>query len=488
MSASAETKKPLFWPLRLGAPAWWRSALTGRLGSSVHDAEIAGIVLAFRVRTLILAILAVWLLFSVAWPRDIYYLTIVALFFVLSYVPYRLRYHRFAKLIKAIFIALDVALVTAAILTPPLGGLAADWPVQTRLRGQEYLYLLLLLAEAVLTYSPLLVIWTGLAISGIWSFGVMIVYWLPGTTRFSDVTAGSGSLSDGDALRLVFDPTFVSLTQWWTQLIVTALLTLIIALAVWRSRATLIGQVRAEVTRSDLARYVSPDVAEAMASKADLGFGEPTRRNVAVMFADIIGFTGLSERLSAEQIFDLLRSFQTRSCRIVFEHGGTLDKFLGDGFMATFGGLEHQADAAQRALSCALALQEEMKKWNAKRRHRAASEIKVAIGLHYGEVVVGNLGADRRIEFTVVGDVVNVASRLEAATRELGVRILVSDACLAAAGLSAAGEFDRVLNISLRGKSSTIRAHAKGTEEFAPLIDHRSGDPGLLKGESRPTA
>ncbi|MGF7159304.1 adenylate cyclase [Rhodoligotrophos appendicifer] len=417
-------------------------------------------VVAFRVRTAVLAVLAIWLLVSVAWPRDVYYLGIIAMFFVLSYIPYRLRHHRRFKLIKIGFIALDVTLITAAILLPPLGGLAADWPVQTRLRGQEYLYLLLLLAEAALTYSPLMVVWTGMAISTIWSIGVLIIYWLPGTTRFVDVFDGT-QLSDEAALRLIFNPTFVSLTQWWTQLVVTGSFTLIIALAVWRSRTTLLAQVQAEVTRSDLARYVSPDVAEAMSAKAAFGFGEPARRNVAVIFADIVGFTSMSEKMIPEQIFDLLRSFQTRCCKVVFAHGGTLDKFLGDGVMATFGGLEQQPDSAARALACSFALQDEIAKWNAKRTRRGVDGVEVAIGVHYGAVVVGNIGADRRIEFTVVGDVVNVASRLEQATREMGAKMLVSDACLTAAGGPPPGRaFTRVLEISLRGKSDAIRAHA----------------------------
>ena len=113
---------------------------------------------------------------------------------------------------------------------------------------------------------------------------------------------------------------------------------------------------------------------------------------------------------------------------------GTLDKFLGDGFMATFGSFREESDAAARAIACAFELYAEIERWNAKRAAREAQRLSIAIGVHFGPVVVGNLGSDERLEFTVVGDVVNVASRLEEATRELDCMIAVSDVCVQAAG------------------------------------------------------
>jgi adenylate cyclase len=410
-------------------------------------------------RTLAVIVVSIWLAVSTVYPRNIYYLAIAATFFMLGYVPYRFRLHRHAEYIKLGFSILDVALITAAIMVPPLAGLSVDWPIQTRVRGQEFLYLLLLLAEAALTFSPLRVIWTGSAIALIWSIGIQLIYARPDTTRFAEVSA-NGPLSDEAALRTLFDPSFVSLTSWWTQLVVTALFTLILALTVWRSRTLLFAQVQAEVTRSDLARYVSPDVADAMVARAQRDFGKPAVRVVAVMFADIVGFTSRTERLPPETVFSLLRSFQARTCHIVFRHGGTLDKFLGDGFMATFGSLADQADAAARALACAFELQDEMARWNAKRAHTGGKAVELAIGLHCGPVVVGNVGAERRVEFTVVGDVVNVASRLERASREIGGRIVVSAACLqAAGGPPPERRFERSLDIPLRGKSDPITVH-----------------------------
>jgi adenylate cyclase len=231
-------------------------------------------------------------------------------------------------------------------------------------------------------------------------------------------------------------------------------------LTVWRSRRTLVQQVEAEVVRADLARYVSPDVASALNQRGGTDFGDPATRTVAVLFADIVGFTRLTETFSPERTFALLRSFQERSCAIVFKHGGTLDKYLGDGFMATFGSIDERPDAPARALACALQLQQEIERWGRKRSGRGADPLHVSIGIHCGPVTVGNLGGSERLEFTVVGDVVNVASRLEEITREVGGSIVASEDCIRAAGYADwSSRFQSCREIQLRGRERGIVVH-----------------------------
>jgi adenylate cyclase len=181
---------------------------------------------------------------------------------------------------------------------------------------------------------------------------------------------------------------------------------------------------------------------------------------VAVLFADIVGFTKLTEPLSPERTFALLRSFQERSCAIVFKHGGTLDKYLGDGFMATFGSIGLQPDAPARALACAFELQQEIDRWSRKRSGRGATPLRVSVGVHCGLVTVGNLGGRERIEFTVVGDVVNVASRLEEVTREIGGSIIASEDCIRAAeDPEWLARFQSSRQIQLRGRQQGLLVH-----------------------------
>ncbi len=443
-----------------GLRSLWRLGRSqGRLQVSTRQAELEGLQFAFYARLIAIIVVSVWLVWLVPWPRDLYYGTYAFGFFLLGFIPYRLRHHPHSETIKLGFIVLDVALVTAAILVPPPASLGNDWPIQTRLRGQEFLYVLLLLGEAALTYSPRRVLWTGVSILVIWSIGVYMIYSQPDTLRFNDAAA-EGVLASAAALDISFKPAFVGLTAWYTQLVATSLFTLLITLAVWRSRQTLLNQVEAEVVRADLARYVSPDVAEALTRRGGTAFGEPATRTVAVLFADIVGFTKLTETLSPERTFALLRSFQERSSAIVFKHGGTLDKYLGDGFMATFGSIDQQPDAPARALACAFELQQEIERWSQKRSARGAHPLRVSVGVHCGPVTVGNLGGRERIEFTVVGDVVNVASRLEEVTREIGGSIIASEDCIrAAANPEWLTRFQSSHQIQLRGRQQSLVIH-----------------------------
>ena len=423
----------------------------------VARAEEAGLVFAFRARTVATLAVAAAVSVLAAWPRSLVYVCFAGAFFVLGYIPFALRRHPWAEAIKLSFVVLDVLLITAAVMNVPATMVWIDWPIQTRLRSQNFLLLLLLLGEAALTYSPRRVLWTGAWVMGVWSLAFAVLYSLPDSVRYGDIIAQG---TDEGLLALFLSPTYVSLPQWLVQTVSTLILTVLLATAVHRSRAHLRAHVRAEILRADLARYVSPDVADALAGPSAPEFGRPATRKVAVLFADIIGFTGLSERLSPERTFALLRTFQERSARVVFRHRGTLDKFLGDGLMATFGALQDEEDAALRAVHCAFAMADEIERWNGKRRERGASSLSVSLGVHFGLVVVGNLGGERRVEFTAVGDVVNVASRLEQSTREFGCRILVSDACLvAAAQTGQPPTFDRQEELSVRGRDGRLRVH-----------------------------
>ncbi|WGF87955.1 adenylate/guanylate cyclase domain-containing protein [Marinivivus vitaminiproducens] len=435
------------------APAPPRS----RLARAIDEEEQAGLVFAFWARVVALIGVALWLPFIVQSPRLFYYLTVLAAFFALGLIPFLLRRSAWASPVRFLFVLLDVILVaTVVIVPPPIDG-DVSWPIQMRVRSTEYLYLVLVLVGSALSYSPLIVLWTGLCVVAVWSVGVLALYNLPDTVRFDPDAVATAA----EALRIVIEPTYVSLGGLMNEVVLTLIATGVLAAAVARSRSMLFRQTRAEVARASFARYVSPDLADAMTKRLDHGFGQPAQRKVAVLFADIVGFTALAEQLPPRRIVTLLSNFHERCCRIVFDHGGTLDKYLGDGFMATFGGLEHDPEAARKAMSCALALQAEMDRWNAKRMTWGGESLTLAIGVHYGRAVVGNIGAANRLEHTVVGDTVNIASRLEQLTRETGCRIAVSEACLEAAKAGAEGRdaFELLGSVQLRGRKQPVTVH-----------------------------
>ncbi len=225
------------------------------------------------------------------------------------------------------------------------------------------------------------------------------------------------------------------------------------AVAERRSRAV------AERQRGNLARYVPQSVAASLAD-SDRPFALDRTQDAAVLFVDIVGFTALSEGLSAQDSMALLRDFLARVEQAVFAEGGTLDKFQGDGAMASFGVPEPGPGDAASALRAARALADDITAWNRDRAAEALPPVDIGVGLHFGEVLVGALGGTRQFQFTVAGDTVNVASRLEAFTRTCGATIAASDALVAAArdadGHDALEGFVAMPEQTLRGRARPI--------------------------------
>src|SRR4029079_5748832 len=136
-------------------------------------------------------------------------------------------------------------------------------------------------------------------------------------------------------------------------------------------------------------------------------------RVVAVLFAGLVGFTTWSEKMVPEQLSGMLTEFFTLASDAVFSCGGTIDKFIGDAVMAFFGAPLDQPDHAARAVAAALKIREGMSHWNRERSTRGEGSLEVRIALNTGEAIVGDIGSERRVDYTVLGNAVNVAARLE---------------------------------------------------------------------------
>lgn len=401
--------------------------------------ERAGLRFAFLLRLTALLAIAAWLLYSVPAPRVHYYLGLLVLFTALGAAPYLLhRAGRRGAVAVGLVVLLDAALLVYALLAP--NPLAEElWPRQITLRFHNFLYFFVFLAAIALSYSPGLVLWGGIAGVAMWSIGVYMIWSRPDT-----VTASGHGLTDPEGF---LSPYFVNVVEWQNEAVLLLIVALLLAAAVWRSRRLVLRQVAAESARSNLARYFSPNLVDRLAI-ADRPFDDPRSQNAAVLFVDIVDFTATAEEMEPERVIALLRSFHRRMCRVIFDHGGTLDKYIGDAVMATFGTPQPGPGDASAALRCAIAMLREIGRWNAKRMERGAAPIRVGIGIHYGPVVAGNIGDERRLEYTVIGDVVNVASRLERLTREVGTPLLVSGELIEAVR-SESGRFEPSLGDDL---------------------------------------
>ena len=180
----------------------------------------------------------------------------------------------------------------------------------------------------------------------------------------------------------------------------------------------------AERARANLARYFSPKLVETLAAK-DLPLGAVRRQNLAVLFADVVGFTKLSERLEPELVMELLRDIHGWMENAIFQCDGSIEGYIGDTVLAIFGFPEAGEKDASNALSCAYELLTAAQIWNQTRANKGLSPIHIGIGLHYGPVVLGDVGTEEYVEFTVIGDTVNIASRLQQAARTLQCDLVV---------------------------------------------------------------
>jgi adenylate cyclase len=233
-----------------------------------------------------------------------------------------------------------------------------------------------------------------------------------------------------------------------------------------RSREITLGyqrrQQEAERARAQLARYFSPSLVACLtAATDDIDLGAQ-RRDITSMFTDVTSFTTLVEGLEPGTIGPLLNEYLTGMTEIVFEHGGTLVKIIGDSLNILFGAPADQPDHAERAVVCALALDAHAEAFRARWRACGIAIGATRIGIHAGPALVGNFGGGRFFDYTAYGDTINIAARLEAANKQLGTRICVSGSAVD----RIAGFRGRpVGNVLLRGRSEALPAHEPLTAE-----------------------
>lgn len=188
------------------------------------------------------------------------------------------------------------------------------------------------------------------------------------------------------------------------------------------------GLKERERLKVGMTRYVSEHILDQIISSEIPAKLEGERRKVTILFSDIRGFTHLSEAMPPEQVVALLNEYFEAMIEVIFRHKGTLDKFLGDGIMVEFGAPLEDPEQERHAIETAIEMQQELSKLNALWKEANRPTLNIGIGIHTGLAIVGSIGSAKRMEYTAIGDTVNIASRLQAATKSLNQPILASTA------------------------------------------------------------
>lgn len=214
-----------------------------------------------------------------------------------------------------------------------------------------------------------------------------------------------------------------------------------------------------DFVKSAFTRYVSQQVADSILVDGIHPQVHGERRKITVLFCDVRGFTTISEKLTPEEVVQVLNIYLEKMVDIVFRNGGTLDKFLGDGLMAIFGAPLEDNFQEENALKAAIEMRLELVKLNEIVRARHGLELAIGIGINSGVAIVGNIGSSQRMEYTAIGDTVNLAARLEAKTKEVSSNILLSEYTYNAVRGAFDFEFTCEGAVSVKGRSDEVVAY-----------------------------
>ena len=343
---------------------------------------------------------------------------VVALFLALSLLRLRLAWRApLTGLAQTTFILTDVGLLYVLIWSFHI---QYAQPPAFYLKAPTFLFVFLLIAVRALRFEPLAVMTTGLTAAAGWA--LMTIYAISSggaiTRDFIDYLTSNAVLVGAEVEKII------------AILLVTAVL----MLALLIGRRALVMAARGTTERNDLARFFAPEVAARITAEDQLlrpGFGEV--RSGAVLVSDIRGFTALVARRQPSEVVGLLVAYQRRMTPVIRRHNGMVDKFLGDGILATFGCTSHSHRPAADAVAALVDLCREADAFSRDAAERFGEPVRLGFAVVSGEVLCGTVGDGDRLEFTVVGDAVNQAVKLEKANKTFGTLALVDVATLEAA-------------------------------------------------------
>lgn len=322
-------------------------------------------------------------------------------------------------------------------------------PAVFYLKVPTLLFVFLFIALRALRFEARFVLFTGLTAIAGWI--ALILYALDGR-------GGPANPTD-DFVEYMTSNAFLVHAEA-DKIIAILLTTLVLALAIARARHLLVQAVSEGAAAQDLSRFFDPGVAARIRGAAmSIKAGEGELRDVAILTADLRGFTRLSMELPPDEVMKVLQDYQGRVCPLIAASGGSIDKFLGDGILASFGAVMPSATAVADALRAADAVMAAAAAWREQRRAAGLPPLEIGLAVASGRVVFGAVGDGERLEFTVIGDAVNLAAKLEKHNKEEGTRALTDGETYALAerqGYRAAAAPERRPNRKVGGVADSV--------------------------------
>jgi adenylate cyclase len=316
--------------------------------------------------------------------------------------------------LKPWFLALSVVVdITVLMVTIWSFYLQYQQPPAIYLKAPTLMYAFILIALRTLRFEPSLVILAGVSASLGWLCLVAYAVFSEGEMHLTHSFA-TYAMSNQILLGAEFD-----------KVVSLLMVTLILAIALLRARKLLFRAVADQLAAAELSRFFAPEVAGRIRT-TDMALepGQAELRDAAILMADLRGFTPLSHRLAPREVMALLSEYQSRVVAAVREHGGSIDKFMGDGVLASFGATEPSRSFAADALRAVDALLEATAAWAEERLAAGLPTAAVGAAVATGEVMFGTIGDRTRLDYTVIGDPVNLAAKLEKHTKEEQARAL----------------------------------------------------------------
>ena len=413
-----------------------------------YAAEQAGLKLAIKGRIVTVVFVSALMAVTRGAERAPDYVLAGLLFVALGLLHFRIIGSSFDRpWVKYVFVTIDIVLLSAAVTFLPAAP-ETQLPQVMIFRFQVFPFYFLILAVAAFSFSPGLVLWTGVAGGAGWMAAFLHIR--SGMERILEWTDIPVNPTPDEFLTIFLDANFVASGTRMQETSIFFIVAMLIAIVMRRARGIVRRQLEAERGVAAISqlfgRFVPKTVADSMIQHD--GALDPVEREATILIADVAGFTALTETMGAQAIVDTFNAYFEAASEVIGTHNGVVTQFIGDAVLATFNVPAIDPEHRQRGIDAAVDLLKLVQSSTF-----AGERLKIRVGVSTGPVIAGNVGGGGRAAYTVYGEAVNLASRLEALNKEQGTLILVS-------GTTAEGAKERSLakvgQVDVRGVSDSV--------------------------------